>query len=557
MGRFVGTGNQRSTGTGGGSGTIVKTSPYNRSTGLSTDTSNNVTAVTLGENSYNAIQYDSQGRITGYNEIIGSDKKGFELNYDSVGLITSIVERESPFPIFSVSANKVSVQETGSSSDRQVQVTLTAEDGPTTQTQYYVGIITATALESDFVGSGTSTISLPSGNTAIVEVLEDSSTEGSETFKIGVYSDSGRTNLIAQTDEITISDTSVSSAGGAIFHASNFNQQTVYTWTVPPGVTAIHAISVGGGGGGEANHDGASGCGGALAYKNNISVTPGQTITVRVGGGGRANGWSQNSQNGSESRIEVNGTNYANAGGGTGGDQPGTSNTWITNNNYSSTGNDGGGAGGSGIHYGGCRMSGGGAGGYNGGGQTSSGYSGNVTYIGWSGSNGTNGGGGGGHGANGSSAYYCGGGGGTGVYGEGSSGTRGNSDNSGNPNNSDDYCGKGGSTAFNTGLRGYSVDQSVSEWACGTDLGNGYDRAAQSNAYGQGGQTTPDGGFPGGGGGGGNSGHPCGHGAHGVVRIMYGTISGATRSFPSTYASRTDQYLSGVTETVYGTQKMY
>ena len=35
------------------------------------------------------------------------------------------------------------------------------------------------------------------------------------------------------------------------------------------------------------------GCGGALAYKNNISVTPGQTITVRVGGGGRANGWSK------------------------------------------------------------------------------------------------------------------------------------------------------------------------------------------------------------------------------------------------------------------------
>ena len=75
MGRFVGTGNQRSTGSGGGSGDIVKTSPYNRSTGISTDTSNNVTTVTLGENSYNAIQYDSQGRITGYNEIIGSDKK--------------------------------------------------------------------------------------------------------------------------------------------------------------------------------------------------------------------------------------------------------------------------------------------------------------------------------------------------------------------------------------------------------------------------------------------------------------------------------------------------
>ena len=129
-------------------------------------------------------------------------------------------------------------------------------------------------------------------------------------------------------------------------------------------------------------------------------------------------------------------------------------------------------------------------------------------------------------------------------------------DYTGSPNGENGFCGKGGSPNFNTGLRGYSVDQPVSEWA-GTDLGNGYDRNAQANAYGQGGQSTPDGGFPGGGGGGGNSGSPCGHGAHGMVRIMYGTISGNTRSFPSTYASRTDQYASGVTETVYGTQKMY
>tara|TARA_B100002019_G_scaffold276193_1_gene274774 strand:+ start:6454 stop:8121 length:1668 start_codon:yes stop_codon:yes gene_type:complete len=555
MGRFVGTGNQRSTGSGGGSGDIVKTSPYNRSTGLTTNTSNNVTAVTLGENSYNSIQYDSQGRITGYNEIIGSDKKGFELNYDSVGLITSIVERESPFPVFSVVANKVSVQETGSSSDRQVQITLTAEDAPTVQTQYYVGIVTVTALESDFVGSGTSTISLPSGNTAIVEVLEDESTEGSESFKIGVYTDSARTNLIAETDEITISDTSVASAGGAIFHASNFNQQTSYSWTVPAGVTAIHAVSVGGGGGGEANHDGASGCGGALAYKNNISVNPGETITVYVGGGGRATSWGNNSQNGQSSYITVGGSNFAVAGGGTGGDQNGTSNDWITNNNYSSSGNDGGGAGGSGIHYGGCRMSGGGAGGYNGGGGTSSGRAGNNPYWGVQPQQGQAGGGGGGTSANGSTNYYSAGGGGTGVYGQGSNGDAGGYNSS--PNDELDFCGKGGSTAFNTGLRGYSMNSSASNWAAGSDLGNGYDRAAQANAYGVGGNTTPDGGFPGGGGGGGNSGHACGHGAHGMVRIMYGTISGNARSFPSTYASRTDQYASGVTETVYGSQKMY
>ena len=57
------------------------------------------------------------------------------------------------------------------------------------------------------------------------------------------------------------------------------------------GVSKISVISVGGGGGGEANHDGAGGGGGALAYKNDIDVTAGDSISVYVGGGGMAQGW--------------------------------------------------------------------------------------------------------------------------------------------------------------------------------------------------------------------------------------------------------------------------
>ncbi len=63
------------------------------------------------------------------------------------------------------------------------------------------------------------------------------------------------------------------------------------TWTVPAGVTSVSVLCIGGGGGCvlyPQGTTGASGGGGAaLAYKNNISVTPGQTITYNVGDGGK------------------------------------------------------------------------------------------------------------------------------------------------------------------------------------------------------------------------------------------------------------------------------
>lgn len=59
---------------------------------------------------------------------------------------------------------------------------------------------------------------------------------------------------------------------------------TNFIWTVPEGVTSISAICVGAGGrsfGGSVM----AGGGGALAYANNISVFPGQTIYISVGHG--------------------------------------------------------------------------------------------------------------------------------------------------------------------------------------------------------------------------------------------------------------------------------
>jgi hypothetical protein len=62
-----------------------------------------------------------------------------------------------------------------------------------------------------------------------------------------------------------------------------------YNFIVPANVESIAAVAVGGGGGGAENvNDGGGGGGGALAYANNIPVTPGEVLTVTVGQGGAA-----------------------------------------------------------------------------------------------------------------------------------------------------------------------------------------------------------------------------------------------------------------------------
>ena len=340
--------------------------------------------------------------------------------------------------------------------------------------------------------------------------------------------------------------------GEAIFHADGPNATKAYTWEVPSGVDKIHVISVGGGGGGEANHDGAGAGGGALAYKNDISVTAGDSINVYVGGGGMANGWGSYGTNGGNSYVQVAGSNHAYAGGGTGGKGNYSSGCHnIPGGSFSNA--TGGGNGGNSSHYNGCRQAGGGAGGYNGGGGSGSGRVGNPSYSGCTSQAGQAGGGGGGSSANGSSNNYSNGGGGTGVYGQGANGARGGSGGNSYANSTTDFCGKGGSTAHNTGFRGYSNRSSNSTFS-GT--GSGYNRYHPSyNSYNN--YTCPDGGFPGGGGGGGNSGDSYGMGGHGVVRIVYGQIDGNDRAFPSTGVDLSTEYDSNYEVEVNGTQKMY
>ena len=84
------------------------------------------------------------------------------------------------------------------------------------------------------------------------------------------------------------------------YNSGVFGQQTYtssgsYSWTCPSGVTSVSVVCIGGGGGGNGGGNGVGGAGGGggggLGYKNNISVTPGQSYTVVVGGGGAGDAW--------------------------------------------------------------------------------------------------------------------------------------------------------------------------------------------------------------------------------------------------------------------------
>jgi len=199
------------------------------------------------------------------------------------------------------------------------------------------------------------------------------------------------------------------------------------TFTVPDGVHQISVVCVGGGGGGNAANPGGNfirGAGGAgLGWKNNISVTPGQSISVVVGAGG---------DGGQLNPLVINnGLGFA------GGDsyiidtstvvgRGGKSGTDISGGTF--TGDGGGNGGNGGNSAGGGVGGGGGAGGYSGkGGNGAEKPLGEEVIPAEDGQGGA--GGGGGY----SSGGTGGAGGGVGIFSEGVSGTGGGFLQDGNP----------------------------------------------------------------------------------------------------------------------------
>lgn len=171
------------------------------------------------------------------------------------------------------------------------------------------------------------------------------------------------------------------------------------TWVVPSGVTSVSVCCIGNGGNGNAT-SGYSGGGGELRYKNNITVTPGSSITVAVGNSG-----------GAQSTFDST-TVVANGGGNATGIAAGAGGSGGTG--------DGGGNGGAGHASKGA--GGGGAGGYSGaGGAGASNPQSAGTGAGSSGTGGSSAGGGYSDTAGANYIGYPGGG--TGVKGTGTSGS--------------------------------------------------------------------------------------------------------------------------------------
>ena len=293
-----------------------------------------------------------------------------------------------------------------------------------------------------------------------------------------------------------------------------FTTPGTYSWTAPAGVTSVCVVAVGGGGG-AGLYNGGGGGGGALAYKNNISVTPGQSYTVIVGAAGTngtvpASGIPLLLTSGGDSSFS-NGSITLIAGGG----KFGKTVFGTTNDGsgfYGQTGGaggvpsgtyDGGGAGGAGgtaLSTGAFFSSGGGgAGGYSGVGGTGGGGLTDAT-------SGVGGSGGGGQRRafdNLPTDIGGGGGGGVGIYGLGSSGSAGVTGSTG---------GSGGSGGNN----GFSP-ATVLERGTGGGYGGGGGSNTGQQLYSPTRNPGIDNGL-------------CGDGSGGAVRIIWG----AGRAFPST-----------------------
>lgn len=300
----------------------------------------------------------------------------------------------------------------------------------------------------------------------------------------------GLTNGVTYTFQVTAINTYGESPGSNVTNAvtpSVFGQRLytggTFTFVVPTGITSVSVVCVGGGGAGGYYGTGA-GSGGGLRYKNNITVTPGQSIAVS------APAFAQFGSPGGNAEFGTNGVSafyfFGGGGGSGGGASVGTGSTI-------GGAADGGGNGGSTGFYAG----GGGAGGYSGNGGNAG------TSPGASGSAGAGGGGGGGYGVSFPGTNYSGSGGGVGVLGQGANGAGGTG--------SSQSAGSGG----------------VSEPSKQGQGGSG-GLATPGNLFGIGGNY--------GGGGGGVYGYTENYtgGGAAAVRIIYPATGAITRSFPST-----------------------
>jgi hypothetical protein len=271
-------------------------------------------------------------------------------------------------------------------------------------------------------------------------------------------------NTIESFSGNTVSNLPLSFKGSLIIDGEEvYTTPGTFTWIVPEGVTSVSAVCVGSGSGSGGGGT-TSGSGGGLSYVNYISVTPGETLDLRIAEGGAV------LTSGSNTWIKRSGVSLVEASGGTYGSGYAGGSPIV-------------GTGGSGAAGG--RRGGGAAGGY----STTGGLGANAAATaGAAGTSGSPGGGGGNYdGTNGAG----GGGGGIGISGVGTSGAGG-------------AAGTGSSVQGKGGSRG-SPDAYCTAGSAGVGTAGGA------------------GGFPGGGAGGPRTGQTAGGiGGNGAIRIVWG-----------------------------------
>lgn len=298
-----------------------------------------------------------------------------------------------------------------SSVNENATLSFTVSTTDTPVTTLYWQVVNNTTTNTDFSAtSGTVTVTAGSG-TFNITTTADLSTEGSETFRVDVRSQSISGPVVASSSNVTITDTSTTPVNQVAYTTAG-----TFTWTAPAGVVSVSVLCVGGGGGGGfySTNSGGGGGGGGLGYKNNITVVPGQTYTVVVGNGTSLNTTLNTVTAGSS--YFINTSTVAGNGGqsGTAG-QGGTGGTYVGDNggNGGNGGNnDGGGPNGSG---------GGGAGGYAGNGGAGATTIPSITAA----TAGSGGGGGGGGRSLYAGSGSGGNGGGVGILGQGANGAAG------------------------------------------------------------------------------------------------------------------------------------
>jgi len=102
------------------------------------------------------------------------------------------------------------------------------------------------------------------------------------------------------------------SGGAALVQGQQeYTSDGTYSWTCPTGVTSVSAVCIGGGGPGDFSFSSTyagnnyGGGGGACAYKNNITVSPGTSYAVVVGNG---KVWQHNTVDGEDSYFSTTST---------------------------------------------------------------------------------------------------------------------------------------------------------------------------------------------------------------------------------------------------------